>query len=337
MPISTVFGRDPSAFLFDTDAQTIILRKSCDDADLAVWLIIREEHVIGSMRATSAHAHGLDGSLRAMGAAEIAKRALLRGPGGNVISLEQVSINQAPVAIVSSEPMTAGHPYDVITSGATCAPFIIDPPVLWHSLETLACLCAGVMISTDRGGVPVEWLRQGDRIMTRDCGFQPLVWTGHLRVPASQIARMPGLHPVSIAPDTFGPDCPRCPVTLSGNHKVLLAHGSLELHFGHPAMFSTAADLVDDFDIVPVTAEDDVKYFCLLLAQHQAILADGLWIESMQAGAEELEPMPAAMRDAVLPLVDPRGHSRSAYPCLSALETSLVKRKMPDRRKGRAA
>ena len=40
------------------------------------------------------------------------------------------------------------------------------------------CLVAGTLVETARGRVPVEALRPGDRVRTRDHGLRPLLWRG---------------------------------------------------------------------------------------------------------------------------------------------------------------
>lgn len=41
---------------------------------------------------------------------------------------------------------------------------------------TVICFAAGTMIRTARGERPVEKLRVGDLVVTRDNGLQPLAW-----------------------------------------------------------------------------------------------------------------------------------------------------------------
>ncbi|MGO4914152.1 Hint domain-containing protein [Pseudogemmobacter sp. W21_MBD1_M6] len=42
------------------------------------------------------------------------------------------------------------------------------------NIEAMTGFTAGTMITTLDGLIPVEWLRAGDRILTRDRGFQPV-------------------------------------------------------------------------------------------------------------------------------------------------------------------
>jgi Ca2+-binding RTX toxin-like protein len=68
----------------------------------------------------------------------------------------------------------------------------------------IPCFTAGTMIATPRGPVPVERLRPGDLVMTRDNGPRPLLWSTMRRLGPAELERAPNLRPVVIAAGTFG-------------------------------------------------------------------------------------------------------------------------------------
>jgi len=43
----------------------------------------------------------------------------------------------------------------------------------------VVCYASGTLIRTFRGDVPIENLRVGDHVITRDNGPQQILWTGH--------------------------------------------------------------------------------------------------------------------------------------------------------------
>lgn len=61
------------------------------------------------------------------------------------------------------------------------------------------CFLAGTPIATPTGEVPVETLRAGDLVLTRDQGAQPLVWATSSRVTPEAIDRAPDQRPIRIA------------------------------------------------------------------------------------------------------------------------------------------
>ena len=54
--------------------------------------------------------------------------------------------------------------------------------------KVIPCFTPGTRIVTDQGEVAVEDLRPGDMILTRDNGFQPLVWAARPIVMHTHIA-----------------------------------------------------------------------------------------------------------------------------------------------------
>ena len=54
--------------------------------------------------------------------------------------------------------------------------------------NVIPCFTPGTMIATDRGPVAVEKLRVGDRVLSRDNGYQALRWVGSRRIDAGQLA-----------------------------------------------------------------------------------------------------------------------------------------------------
>ena len=55
----------------------------------------------------------------------------------------------------------------------------------------------GTMILTDRGERAAETLSRGDRVLTRDNGYRPVLWTGRR---AGAAAGLSGFGPVEVGP-----------------------------------------------------------------------------------------------------------------------------------------
>lgn len=54
----------------------------------------------------------------------------------------------------------------------------------FSEIETIPCFMRGTTITTFNGEVMVELLQQGDLVLTRDHGFQPVRWIGKARLEA---------------------------------------------------------------------------------------------------------------------------------------------------------
>ncbi|MBO9403441.1 Hint domain-containing protein [Shimia sp. R9_3] len=73
----------------------------------------------------------------------------------------------------------------------------------------IPCFAKGTRIRTLRGEVPIETLRVGDLVTTRDHGAQPIKWIGSTHLDATQLAHHPNLRSI------------RLPAGYMGNHSPL--------------------------------------------------------------------------------------------------------------------
>jgi Ca2+-binding RTX toxin-like protein len=69
----------------------------------------------------------------------------------------------------------------------------------------IPCFVAGTLIQTDRGQVPVQDIRPGHRVLTRDRGFQRIVWAGSRHLSAAEQVAQPALCPRRAWPRHAGP------------------------------------------------------------------------------------------------------------------------------------
>ena len=145
--------------------------------------------------------------------------------------------------------------------------------------------CSGLgpatLISTVDGDLPVEWLAVGDRVVTRDGGAQPIRKIIRYQPEYSEIVADPTRWPITIPKDQFSTGCPNHPLVVSPLHRVLLTGGAIEYLFGQAEVFAAAAHLFPtDCSHAP---RPGFTYYHLLLDDHHAILANGLWTESLLA------------------------------------------------------
>ncbi|WP_299043647.1 Hint domain-containing protein [uncultured Tateyamaria sp.] len=195
--------------------------------------------------------------------------ALLTFPEGETIVLEGVS----PAQISSTQQLNAAG---------------------------IPCFTAGTRIATARGAVPVEWLKPGDRVQTRDNGLRPIRWIGTRHVDAAGLRANPMLRPVHIAPGTFGNTRA---LRLSPQHAVALKTGAgvtQLVRAGHLARMQGGTVRV-------AHGMQSVTYHHLLLDSHDLVLAEGAACESFYPGPWGLLSVgPAATRDLIRLMPDLR-------------------------------
>lgn len=173
----------------------------------------------------------------------------------------------------------------------------------FSNIETIVpCFTPGTLIDTDRGPVPVEDLRVGDRVMTMDDGYQPLRWIGRRDLSARDLAERPDLRPVLIGRDAFGPGLPECALRLSPQHRVLLSGARAELVAGEAEVLAPALHFLGLPGVARDAAAGGVSYFHLLFDRHQIVRSAGLWTESFQPAAATLSGMESGPRDELLQL-----------------------------------
>lgn len=162
-------------------------------------------------------------------------------------------------------------------------------------MTTVPCLVAGTLVETPAGLVPVEDLRPGDLVMTRDNGPQPVRWCGRATRRAEGNDA-----PVVIEAGTLG-DHARA--ELSQNHRVLLRSASAQVLFGESEVLVKAKDLVNGTSVRLRHDGAPVTYVHLLFEVHQIIRGNGLESESYHPGEETLDSFDAETRAEILRLI----------------------------------
>ncbi len=146
----------------------------------------------------------------------------------------------------------------------------------FEGIEHILCFTAGTRIATARGAVPVEQLRIGDMVVTRDHGLQPVRWIEARRVPATG-----RFAPIRIRPAALrGLESD---LIVSPQHRLLFQGYRAELLFGESEVLVAATHLVDGLS---VTSEPmpSVTYVHFLLDQHEVVYAHGAATESFHPG-----------------------------------------------------
>ncbi len=188
-------------------------------------------------------------------------------------------------------------------------------------INSVPCFVAGTAIRTPRGDVPIEELRPGDLVLTRDDGPQPLRWIGRREVMATG-----AFAPIRISANTFGRHGTVC---VSPLHRVLIRDSLAELLFGADEVLVAARDLVNDRTVRPMPG-GMVNYIHILFDRHQVVLSEGLETESFLPGPQIANSFEAEMIEEIrtlFPEIDPatgRGYSPAARRARKRYEAQLL-------------
>ncbi|MEL6913009.1 MAG: Hint domain-containing protein [Pseudomonadota bacterium] len=171
------------------------------------------------------------------------------------------------------------------------------PPDLHRGPMTLSALEGGTLIKTLHGERPAAELELGDRVLTRDNGFQPVRWIARDAHGTAEQILHPALRPVEIAPGALGRGMPERPLFVSPALRLLLTGHGVEMRFGREEVL-VPAGFLDRLPGVRAAAPRAVHYVRLLFDRHELLMADGLWCESLHlpGGLPGGHAVPAARR-----------------------------------------
>jgi Ca2+-binding RTX toxin-like protein len=191
--------------------------------------------------------------------------------------------------------------------------------------EVIPCFTLGTLIDTPGGPRPVESIQAGDLVLTLDAGPQVVRWVGHRALGVADLLASPDLRPVALAPGALGPNLPERTLTVSPQHRMLLAGATCELCFGEAEVLVPAIQLAGQANVcrplLPVT------YVHLMFDRHQIVRTHGVWSESFQPGAGALGSLPDPQRDEffrLFPDLASGAAYRAARPTLKAHETRIL-------------
>lgn len=163
------------------------------------------------------------------------------------------------------------------------------------------CFTPGTLIATPEGSRPVETLRAGDRVITRDNGPQEIRWIGATRIGPGELARAPHLRPVFLRAGALGNGLPERDMQVSPQHRVLIADNRAALYFEEREVLVAARHLLDGAAVSRV-APEALVYIHFMFDQHELVLSNGAWTESLQPGDHTLAGMGGPQRDEILGL-----------------------------------
>jgi hypothetical protein len=191
-----------------------------------------------------------------------------------------------------------------------------------------ACYATGTCLATASGPVPVEALREGDRVLTLAGRLAEVHWIGHRRTDLARHPRPLDVMPVRVRAHAFADSLPSRDLVLSPDHAVFVAGKLVPIRY-----------LINNVSIAQET-HASITYWHVELDRHDLLLAEGLPAESYldtgnrrafenAPGATEMTPdfAPAAwaratcLAEGCAPILTDQAH-----PTLRALHLRLLAR-----------
>lgn len=175
------------------------------------------------------------------------------------------------------------------------------------------CFTPGTLIATPDGPRPVETIRPGDRITTRDDGPQEVLWTGARRMSGARLYAMPHLRPVRILSGAMGEGRPEGDLIVSPDHRLLVRGPQARALFNQAEVLVAARDLIDGRAVFIETGLREVTYVHLMTERHQIVWANGVECESFHPAAADLGMLDPAQRASLMDLMPGLGDDPFLY------------------------
>lgn len=193
--------------------------------------------------------------------------------------------------------------------------------VSFSNIENIICFTPGTLIATPQGARRIEDLTQGDLVLTRDNGPQPLRWVGRRTVPATG-----RFAPVEL--DRALLPRAEAPLLVSPQHRILWSGARAQLMFGTGEVLVAAQHLLDHPG-ARRRVGGTVTYIHLMFDRHEVIRANGVATESFYPGDIALGALDPGARDEMFALFpELRSHAGgfgdTARLCLKAHEGRLL-------------
>lgn len=194
-------------------------------------------------------------------------------------------------------------------------------PIRHINLQIAPAFIQGTTLMTDEGPQAVDWLRAGDKLITRDHGFQPILWAGRTVVPANS----PCPSPIRFSAGCAGPNIPEQDFRLPAEHRILLKSSQIELLFGCTEAFAPASAITNGHNISTTQIDYAASHFHILFAQHEIVMVEDIWVESFFPDQAALAALSPEQKTHIQRLLGPEIYNiKTARVCLEEWEVMLL-------------
>jgi Hint domain len=194
---------------------------------------------------------------------------------------------------------------------------VVLDPAFRPKVETrpagIICFGHGTRLTTPDGLRPIESLRPGDLVDTKDNGPQPILWTGHRRMSGARLHAMPHLRPIRFRSGAMGTGRPDDDLIVSPQHRMLVASHAVRDLFNSDEVLVQAAHLLNGTSVVVDHLLREVTYVHVLLERHNVIWANGLETESFHPAHMDLPSLDADQHASLLEVLPEIAGSAETY------------------------
>lgn len=256
-----------------------------------------------------------------------AEGQIVNNTTGEVGRILYITINGGTAAeFVGVATTIVINPGDSVTTSA------LEPQATEAYTDIIACFTPGARIRAEHGDIPVEALQVGDRVVTVDHGLQPIRWIGRRFISNGHLSEKPKLRPITIRTGALGDGLPLRDMTVSPQHKMLVASAALELNFGLSEALVPAGAMTNLESVNATLPESGVEYIHILFDTHEIIYCEGAMTESFHPyQVSKADPDKDAAVDELFEIFpdlmsDVASYGGTARPSLKMQEAKLLQK-----------
>jgi hypothetical protein len=169
----------------------------------------------------------------------------------------------------------------------------------------LTCLCEGT--ATANGVRAIESVRVGDFLLN-DLGVaKQVIWIGSSTVSAADLAQDEDVRPIRIPAGALGAAGPQADLFVSPQHRVVIEGAAPSLLFGEERVLVAAKHLVQSGIAEQMNPGEEVRYFHVMLEEHELLVTNGLVTESFQPARRTLDVMSTENQERLVAAIEALG------------------------------
>ena len=207
--------------------------------------------------------------------------------------LDDGILNQSTGDFSDNTLMVAGASLEIL--GATTSDLNYDT-------TNVPCFVKGTLIKCETGLKPVEQLKQGDMVWTKDDGYQAIRWIGARTFNKADLSLNERIRPIRIAKGSIGHDMPERDLLVSPQHRVLVNSRIAKRMTNEDEVLVSAKHMLQITGIDVVNDMDEVMYVHFMFDRHQIVEAEGVLSESLYAGPQAIRSLLPEARAELLEL-----------------------------------
>lgn len=158
-----------------------------------------------------------------------------------------------------------------------------------YGMWALTCFAEETLITTSRGEVPVETLRVGNLVKTIEGGLVPIRWLGRRDLTSEELEQHCANRPIRISANALADGVPYRDLYVSQQHRILLRSKIVKRIFDVDEILVPAKKLLAIPGVELATVPRSIAYHHILCDQHEVLISNGLYAESLWAGAAALK------------------------------------------------